>query len=91
MLLEEERSTVLLGLVTCVSLTGSRCQKHEMRFDTSYVGPGTSVQRRNIACHETGHTLGAAHRSSGATCMLSGTSSNETNDSHDRGDLNAAH
>lgn len=58
-----------IGLVTCVSLSGSTCEKHELRFDTSYTSGATVTNRRSLACHENGHTVGLAHRASSDSCM----------------------
>ncbi len=55
---------VVLGRAMCVSLAtnpANACEKHEVRFDESYTGPATTTQRRHIACHEMGHTLGLTH------------------------------
>lgn len=74
----------------CVSIVASngRCQKAEMRFDTSFLQVYGWL-RPNLACHETGHTLGLAHRTgTPASCIWSG-STYETIDQHDRDAINA--
>jgi len=79
-----------VGLTNCVSLSGSACQKFEVRFDSSYTGGGTAGQRKNLTCHETGHTLGLGHRLPSSSCMIAITSSTETSiDQHDRDAINA--
>jgi hypothetical protein len=75
----------------CVSIVASngRCQKHEMRFDESFVSITSSALRKHVACHESGHTLGLNHRtSSSASCMWTGSTYTYI-DQHDRDALNA--
>lgn len=79
----------VVALVTCVSLTGSRCQKHEMRFDLSYVQSTSAAEDRHIACHEVGHTLGLLHRNAGApSCLTTDGSQYQGLDAHDVAHLN---
>lgn len=58
----------LIGLVTCVSLnSASECEKHEMRYDTSWTASRSTTWQRALACHESGHTLGLKHRDNTAS------------------------
>lgn len=53
----------VIGLATCVSLVGGgACEKHETRFDLSYMNAVDQNNRRTVACHETAHAVGLAHR-----------------------------
>ena len=64
---------VTIGLSTCVSIAtdGLRCERHENRYDTSYMfADGITQDHRNIvACHETGHAWGFSHRTAENGCM----------------------
>jgi hypothetical protein len=53
-----------VGAVTCVSLAaGGKCEKHEVRMDLSWWlhAEVTNLERRSVACHENGHTVGLTH------------------------------
>jgi len=53
-----------VGLTTCVALNpgASTCERHDVRYDLSWWNQNMdNVYRRNVACHETGHTLGLMH------------------------------
>lgn len=81
----------VIGNTQCVSLVASngRCQKHEIRFDESFVSTAPTSWRNHLACHETGHTLGLSHRVSPVnSCMWSDVTTQAT-DQHDRDALNA--
>lgn len=70
----------LLGMAICVSLVGDgRCEKHEVRYDNSFVftqQPGDGMVDQvpkgvlALVCHEVGHAIGLAHRGTGTTCMI---------------------
>lgn len=67
-----QRPTV--GLAVCVSLaSGNKCEKHEVRYDLSYwnvINNDGNARRRNLACHEIGHTVGLTHNGAdGGGCM----------------------
>ena len=53
----------VLGFAKCHSLSGSKCQKFQIRFDTSYTNKSTTTTNwaRALSCHETGHAVGLAH------------------------------
>ena len=48
--------------------TGS-CERSSVRFDLSYVNAATETNRRGLACHETGHSLGLKHYDAYSGCM----------------------
>lgn len=80
-----------IGYVNCVRLTGSACDQHEMRFDTDWMlgSEETTTQRRAIACHENGHTLGLAHIANQPTSCMTATPGNAVGlIQHDRDHLN---
>jgi hypothetical protein len=57
-------ATNVVGLTICNSLTSSaRCRTHSIYMDNSFTNITDDYTRRCIAIHETGHSLGLAHRS----------------------------
>lgn len=57
------------GLSSCVARNAVReCEKNEVRWDNSTVDGWNVSQRRFIACHEIGHSVGLVHNGAG-TCM----------------------
>lgn len=55
------------GMAECRTLSGSKCQRFDVRFDTSFTNTINANYAATFACHETGHTLGLLHRNEG--CM----------------------
>lgn len=55
------------GHAECDTLSGSKCQRFEVRWDTSLTDGLNDNGARTWACHELGHTLGLLHRNEG--CM----------------------
>jgi hypothetical protein len=71
------------------------CRGQHLRFNAYYYWSWTDVydtatQRRQIACHETGHTVGLRHRSTLSSCMhtFAGAGAAATLDAHDQGHIN---
>lgn len=60
-----------IGLATCDSRTGLKCEQHTVRFDLSYIANATTSEERGLACHELGHSVGLTHRDSECGCMKS--------------------
>lgn len=79
------------GLTTCDTLLANgRCDTHSIRFSTNYTGSATTSQRRNLACHESGHAIGLTHATSSSSCMTPGGTSQSYN-STEIGWINAAY
>ena len=82
----------VVGLAQCVSLSGSACQRFDLRFDTSWTDTQTDDWRRALSCHETGHTTGLLHRDNAGTeigCMPATLSLVVNYSSHDISHINA--
>lgn len=53
------------GLATCEDTTNNdRCDQFIVRFNLYYADDVSTDRRRNLACHEIGHTVGLMHRES---------------------------
>lgn len=80
----------VVGLATCDSTNSAReCEKHTVRYSNRFVDNTSQSNERGLACHEIGHTLGLAHRTS-TSCMQTGYPKPANNYStHDRNHLNA--
>lgn len=79
-------STVAIGWANCQSLSGSRCQRFNVYFDSSWTSGASAVGRLHLACHESGHALGLKHGSD-SSCISE--SSGTLLSSHDRGHVDA--
>lgn len=79
------------GLAECRTLTpnpAGACEKAEVRYDESYTSIATTTERRWIACHELGHTLGLTHNESypDTSCMAAENNGRTTYSWHERVD-----
>jgi hypothetical protein len=82
----------VIGLTHCVSLAtnpANACEKAEVRYDESYTGGASTARRRNLACHENGHTLGLDHVVTNSSCMYYVAGSNTTFSSAERSWINS--
>lgn len=83
----------VVGLMVCVSLSGSRCNQAEVDLDTSFTDITTPGYRQALACHETGHTLGLTHNpnnlSSTYGCMPASLESQFIYSPHDLSHINS--
>lgn len=78
----------IAGLAECASLSGSRCQRFNVRWDTSLTDTLNDNGARTWACHELGHTLGLLHRNE--ACMPATVPANQPGYStHDIAHVNA--
>ncbi|MFN3217608.1 MAG: hypothetical protein ACE367_14025 [Acidimicrobiales bacterium] len=65
-------SKSVIGLYVCESLSGQKCNRSKVRFDTSWTSPKNTTKVRALSCHETGHALGLRHLANAGTnvgCM----------------------
>ncbi len=61
----------VIGAAKCDLLSStSRCDRHSVRYSSTWGDGATTAQRRWLACHENGHALGLAHRSATDSCMV---------------------
>lgn len=70
----------ILASYKCVSTAGvgaDQCQRAEIRFDLADTDGLSDFNRRKLACHEIGHTIGLDH-SSLESCMRSDATSSPT-------------
>lgn len=80
----------VVGLYTCENKApDGACNHSFVRFEQEWIDAGTTSERRSLACHELGHSVGLQHRSDSSGCMPS-TINGVTNWSlHDRNHVNA--
>lgn len=58
----------IAGLSSCVSRNNvGECEKNEVRYDEGQTNAYNDFQRRSLACHEIGHSIGLVHVDEG--CM----------------------
>ena len=68
-------------------LPGTRwCRPQILQFNRTYEASKypTTTNKRAVACHELGHTVGLQHTTSTTSCMRSGNQTVTTTNSHDR-------
>lgn len=84
-----EGSPYTVGLTTCNSTNGANeCESHVIRYDNSWFDVASLSDRRGVACHETGHSLGLKHRDDG-NCMKTSIPQNATLGTHNTNELSA--
>lgn len=81
-----------VGLATCDSIgTNKRCTKHSVYFQEPWINATTTANRRDLASHEIGHTLGLTHRTSGSVMVQSYPKAVRIYDGEDTGHLTSAY
>lgn len=81
-----------VGLATCDTVgSNQRCTRHSVYFQEPWVDARSANDRRDLAAHEIGHTLGLLHRTSGSVMVQNYPKSVRVYDSHDTAHLNAAY
>lgn len=82
----------IVGLATCVSLSGTSCEQHQVYLHEPWTTTVPTDWLQALASHESGHTLGLAHRDSGSTSMRQQyPKASRYYDGHDVAHLNAAY
>jgi hypothetical protein len=80
-----------LGLATCdVVASNQRCSRHSVYFQEPWTNGTSAENRRDLAAHEIGHTLGLKHRTSGSVMVQGYPKAVRVFDAHDTGHINGA-
>jgi len=74
--------------VTATASVGSEIRASTITLDKTYGRTNTSARRRNVVCHELGHSLGLEHRTSKTSCLTSYASTQKFPDATDVKNLN---
>jgi len=74
--------------VTATASVGSEIRASTITLDTTYGRTNTAARRRNVVCHELGHSLGLEHRTAKSSCLTSYASSQKFPDATDMKNLN---
>lgn len=77
----------MIGIALCHQLSGAKCDRFEISFDTQWMGPRSDAAERSLACHEIGHSIGLLHAGSG--CMVDPVSTTTGLTTHDLSHLNS--
>jgi hypothetical protein len=65
------------------------CRGQILRYNSTHTGFwGTEANRRSVACHEIGHTVGLRHTTDSSSCMYNGSTYPQTLNAHDRAHIN---
>jgi hypothetical protein len=82
----------VIGLTHCASIATNpvnACEKSGVRYDESYTNGASTTRRRNMACHESGHTLGLDVSFTNSGCMYLAAGDKTTFSSGDRTWINS--
>ena len=74
--------------VTSIGRVGTDIKSVTIVLDTTFGRTNGSAKRRNVTCHELGHSLGLQHRTAKSTCLTSYVSSVKYPDATDIKNLN---
>lgn len=73
---------------TATGFSGSNITSSKVTLDTTFGRTNTYDKRRNVVCHELGHSLGLKHRTSTTSCLTSYVSNQRYPDATDTKALN---
>jgi hypothetical protein len=74
--------------VTATGFSGADIKSSNVTLDTTYGKKNNEAKRRNVVCHELGHSLGLKHRTQTSSCLTSYTASQKYPDATDIKNLN---
>ena len=57
--------------VTSTAFVGSEIKSSTIVLDTTFGRTNSAARRRNVVCHELGHSLGLQHRTATTSCLTS--------------------
>lgn len=57
--------------VTTTAFVGADIRSSNVTLDTTFGRKNSAAKRRNVVCHELGHTLGLQHRTQTTSCLTS--------------------
>ncbi len=75
--------------VTSTVRVGTDIKTFTITLDTTFGRTNSSARRRNVVCHELGHSLGLQHRSATTSCLTSYVTSQQYPDATDIKNLNS--
>jgi Matrixin len=81
----------LWAYTKCVEYTlAYNCQQYQIRYDLADLNSFSNYERQQVACHETGHSVGLDHSSERASCLQRSATDASTNayTAHDRAHIN---
>lgn len=84
---QKELASPTVG-VTTIARLGTDIKTVTIVLDTTFGRTNSAAKRRNVTCHELGHSLGLKHRAARSTCLTSYVSTVTTPDSTDIKTLN---
>jgi hypothetical protein len=74
--------------VASIATVGTDIKAVTIVLDTTFGRTNTSAKRRNVTCHELGHSLGLQHRTADSSCLVSYVTTTKYPDSTDIKNLN---
>jgi len=84
---QAEMAAPTVGL-TVTTFVGADIKTSNVTLDTTFGRTESAARRRNLVCHELGHALGLAHRTSTSSCLTSYVTSTRYPDATDIKHLN---
>lgn len=73
---------------TSIATVGTDIKAVTIVLDTTFGRTNSAAKRRNVACHELGHSLGLKHHTSGGSCLTSYVTTAKYPDATDTKNLN---